>query len=205
MSKPRFHNILTGACPAPLFDTVLWDLGDAVVTPTLGSIIPNWFLVIPRSQVLSIAKWLQKDRALCCVHDIARRVGRSANDVIWFEHGPAVVNGVTGCGVDHAHIHLLIDPPFTFEQFKEASKSASSLNWNEKTGNPYNFISPDESYLVAARGDDFVFASGVESAGSQFFRRVIATLVGRPNSWDYKSKPHLDNVELTIASARRAA
>jgi hypothetical protein len=102
-------------------------------------------------------------------------------------------------------MHLLIDPPFTFEQFKTASKCAASLNWQEETGNPYDIIAPDQSYLVAARGADFVFASGVESAGSQFFRRVIATLIGVPNSWDYKSRPHLDNVELTIASARKAA
>lgn len=207
MSEPRFHNILRGACPVPLYDTVLWDLGDAVVTPTLGSIIPNWFLVIPRSRVLNIAKWSQRDRVAPhrFVQDVAQRMGRSANDIIWFEHGSAEINAVTGCGVDHAHMHLLIDPPFTFEQFKNASKCAASLNWQEEIGNPYDTISSDESYLVAARGDDFVCARGVESAGSQFFRRVVASLIGSPDSWNYKSHPHLDNIELTIASARRAA
>ena len=48
MLNSRFANILSDACPRPLYDTVLRDTGAMVVTPTLGSIIPNWILAIPR-------------------------------------------------------------------------------------------------------------------------------------------------------------
>ena len=149
MPEPRFHNIITGACPVPLYDTVLWDLGDVVVTPTLGSIIPHWFLVIPRTRVLNMASWLQWNRSAShrYLRQVARRVGRSADEIIWFEHGTAAVNGITGCGVDHAHMHLLIDPPFAFKDFKNAAKSTADLNWRDEIGNPYDFVSPDEVLL----------------------------------------------------------
>jgi ATP adenylyltransferase len=208
MPEPRFRRIMTGACPALLHDTLLWDLGDLVVTPTLGSIVPHWVLIIPKARVLNIAMWSAADSSapLHYVNEVARRAGRSADDIIWFEHGPAVAKGVTGCGVDHAHMHVLLAPAFTFEQFKSASRDAASyLKWHEGVGNPYASITSNKSYLVAGGGRQFLFASTVEAAGSQFFRRVIATLSGNPVSWNYKKHPHLNNVALTVEAAREAA
>ena len=69
-----------------------------------------------------MAQWTQRDHVapVGYVRDIAGRMGRSADELIWFEHGSAAINAITGCGVDHAHLHLLVDPPFTFEQFRNA-------------------------------------------------------------------------------------
>ena len=95
--------------------------------------------------------------------------GRSANDVIWFEHGATIENRVTGCGVDHAHIHLLLEPSFQFERFEDAARSAAPwLEWRQGTGNPYELVSPSVSYLVAARGHHFLLASGWSRPGRSF-------------------------------------
>jgi ATP adenylyltransferase len=207
MPNPRFRNIITGACPAPLYDTVLWDLGDVVVTPTLGSIIPYWLLVIPRRRAMNMAEWMQSSGNTLkpYINAVASQSARSVDDLIWFEHGTVTENSITGCGVDHAHVHLLLEPPFRFELFQDAVQSATPwLEWQRGTGDPYNLITPSTSYLVAGRGHHFLLSNGVESAGSQYFRRIIAALVGRPESWNYKTHPHLHNVEMTVASARRA-
>ena len=50
-------------------------------------------------------------------------------------------------------------------------------------------------YLVAAKSDDFIFARGVDSAGSQFFRRVLATLVGSPNYLGLQKPPAFGQCE----------
>jgi hypothetical protein len=107
--------------------------------------------------------------------------------------------------VDHAHIHVLLAPKFTFELFKSASISAASyLKWHDGTGNPYASLASDKSCFVAGSGTSFVFAQEVEAAGSQFFRRIIARLSGSPTSWNYKTHPYLHNLALTVAANKAA-
>ena len=201
MTAARFDNILNGAKSAPLYDSVLLDLGEVVVVPTLGSIIPDWVLAIPKSRTGNIVQWRDDSRAapLDIVAEIARRFGREPHSLIWFEHGPATRGSTTGCGVDHAHIHILLQPPFDFSSFKKAAKRMSSLHWEEDVGNPYDLIKCGTSYLVAGSSGQSILARSVDSAGSQFFRRVIAHLVDKANLWDYRTHPHHENVAKTLA------
>jgi ATP adenylyltransferase len=201
MAVTRFDNILSRAPAAPVYDSVLLDLGEVVVAPTLGSIIPHWVLAIPKSRSDNMSQWCGKDRAspLKYITKITRLLGRAENSVIWFEHGPTTRGSVTGCGIDHAHIHILLHPAFEFSQFKATAIDGSSLAWECGYGNPYDSIARDESYLVASSGGEFILARSVEAAGSQFFRRVIAHLAGEPSTWDYKLHPHHDNVAKTVA------
>jgi ATP adenylyltransferase len=184
-----------------VYDSVLLDLGEVVVAPTLGSIVPHWVLAIPKSRSDNMSQWCGKDRAapLKYIREITRLLERVENSVIWFEHGPSTRGSVTGCGIDHAHIHILLQPPFEFSQFKAAAIDGSSLAWEHGHGNPYDSVARDESYLVASSGGEFILARSVETAGSQFFRRVIARLADKPSTWDYKLHPHHDNAAKTVA------
>lgn len=206
MPAHRFDNLLKGGPCGPIYDTVLWEIGELVVAPTLGSIVPHWLLAIPRDPAVNMATWFEDVATLTqLTAEIARRAGYSPEQVLWFEHGAETAGAVTGCGVDHAHLHLLLTAPFSFAQFKAASKSMACLDWQEGTGNPYELIPGAGSYFVAGKGDEYLLATQVESAGSQFFRRIVAALSGMPDSWDYKSYPHLANVELTLHHLRSAA
>jgi len=201
MNTGRFANILSGANGLPLWDSVLLDLGEVVVAPTLGSIIPDWVLAIPKSRSENIAQWCgeNRDAPLKIVAEIAQRFCVRRQGLIWFEHGPATRGSVTGCGVDHAHLHILLRPPFSFSSFKRVSKLMSSLHWEEGNGNPYDRIERGASYLVAGCDGQSILARSVEAAGSQFFRRVIAHLVNRVHLWDYSKHAHHENVAMTIA------
>jgi len=105
-----------------------------------------------------------------------------------------------GCGIDHAHLHILINPPFSFDDFASESQRIGDVHWElQRAETVYNSIEPSNSYLVAASSDgEATFARNVEQVGSQFFRRVIANLVDMPALWDYKLHPHLNNVVSTI-------
>jgi ATP adenylyltransferase len=203
----RFANILSGACPKPLYDTVLRDTRTMVVTPTLGSIIPNWILAIPKRRAVNAALWAQDERKapLVAIRDIVGSLGRDPRDVIWFEHGAKEPRSIVGCGVDYAHIHVLLTPPFSFERLCEEAQTEAGLEWSFGHGDAYAAIDSGRSYFVVGHNDQFMLAQSVEAAGSQFFRKAIARIVDRDATWDYRSHPHLENVAETIANASRAA
>ena len=168
MTSGRYNNLLKATCRAPIYDTVMFDLGAIVVAPTLGSIIPHWVLAIPKQEAPNFSVWSGDNRTAptACITEIARLTGREPQSVIWFEHGANSSGSAVGCGVDHAHIHILLAPPFSFRQFKKAAKEAVVLPWEEGSGNPYHRIGREESYLVAGAGDEYLVARSVERAGS---------------------------------------
>ncbi len=207
MLNSRFANILSDACPRPLCDTVLRDIGTMVVTPTLGSIIPNWVLAIPKRHAANAACWACDGRCapLLAIKDIACSFGCDPREIIWFEHGATEPRSVVGCGVDHAHIHILLTPPFSFDRLCTEAQTEVGLRWALGRGDAYAAIDSSQSYFVAGHGDQFLLAQSVETAGSQFFRKAIARIVDRETRWDYRSHPYMENVMKTIANASLAA
>lgn len=207
MLNSRFANIFSDAYPRPIYDTVLRDTGTMVVTPTLGSIIPNWILAIPKRRAANAARWAAEERndLLLGINDITRSFGRDPRDVVWFEHGATEPRSIVGCGVDHAHIHILLSPPFSFERLCEEARAEVGLAWFLGRGDAYAAIDSKRSYFVAGHSDHFLLAQSVETAGSQFFRKAIARIVDRDAAWDYRSHPHMENVAETIVNASLAA
>jgi ATP adenylyltransferase len=172
-----------------------------VVTPTLGSILANWLLIVPRTPVINFARWeaaggaepFDLVQAALTKHDI------TGSRVFWFEHGPSEAGSSVGCGVDQAHLHVIVDPPFSFQDFVSGAMEASQLTWqNSLARTAHLSVKPGASYLIAASMDRAVVSQNVEGVGSQYFRRVIADLVQHPDAWNYRTHPYLDNVRKTI-------
>src|SRR3989442_15087967 len=94
MTIRRFDNILAGSSPAAIYDSVLLDLGEVGVAPTLGSIVPNWVLAIPKARCTNSAGWCRQHRASAVEieREITDRLGQRAQKGIWLEHG-AVARG----------------------------------------------------------------------------------------------------------------
>src|SRR5947209_2503096 len=115
----RFRALLDGVGAAahdrPLLTTPKW-----IVAPTLGAIIPGWLLALPRRAVLNFNQWAaaEGESPETILQQLTEHLGLAAHEVIWFEHGPLNNGTVVGCGLDHAHIHILIRPPFTFDSFE---------------------------------------------------------------------------------------
>lgn len=198
----RFASLLAGdGCPRPEYDQSLFEISGCVVAPTLGSIVPKWLLVVPCIHRVSFAHWrretgMEPDKLVSAVLE---RCGVNADRAIWFEHGPREGGSSLACGVDHAHLHVIIDAPFTFEEFVLAATDPTTLNWTaEPVAQVYQSVAKDTSYLVAASAKFAMVAQNVDAIGSQFFRRVIASLIRRPEVWDYKVHPHLENVRETL-------
>lgn len=200
----RFASLLSsGRCPQLPYDKVLFEVGGCVITPTLGSILPYWLLVIPRASLVNFVQWrsekgIEPDEL---VGDILVGLGIDRSRAIWFEHGPKESGSEVGCGVDHAHLHIIVDAPFSFEDFIAAAKDATHAQWQEQfVRQPYQSIKKATSYLFAASANRALVAENVECVGSQFFRRVIAGLVQQTDAWNYKTHPHIENVRKTLVA-----
>ena len=198
----RFATLLQGSnTTAEIYDRPLLERQDWLVAPTLGAIVPNWVLVIPRMRALNFREWQRKTgkKPELIVSAVCQHLGLRHADVIWFEHGPTERGSVSGCGVDYAHLHILFNPHFTFEALTDQARSMSKLDWQlTVTSQAYDFLSEADSYFVAGSGEQAISALNVESAGSQFFRRVIGSLTGRNELWDYRCHRHSDNITTTI-------
>lgn len=203
----RFETLLqkeiSGA--AEIHDRPLLARADWLVAPTLGAIIPNWLLLIPRDPVLNFRAWseLRGKYPEQLLREVRQHICLRGDEIIWFEHGPRVAGTLTGCGLDHAHIHILIRPRFSFEDFAEMTRSLSNLAWMGcKSEGAHQKVSVGRSYLIAGSGDTAIVAQDVEATGSQFFRRVIGALVDAGDSWDYQQYPHADHIAETITTFR---
>ena len=184
----------------PLLERVDW-----VIVPTIGAIVPNWLIAVPRKPIINIRDWIIQYgmSPKNIMDDLNVHIKTTYSDLIWFEHGPASFNSPVGCGTDHAHLHIIFRPDFTFAAFAEQSISSSNLTWQHTApDSAYESLPDTGSYLIAGSGSESIFTYHVESTGSQFFRRIVSVLAGRVDAWNYKHFPHADNVTKTIENFR---
>src|SRR5258706_12627640 len=105
----RFCDILFRNCPPGFWDRPLFESTNFVAIPSLGSLRKGWLLVVPKKHFLSTAALpphlLQE---MIKVKQALTEVLTESFGEIWaFEHGPAGGGRLAGCGVDHAHLHIV--------------------------------------------------------------------------------------------------
>src|SRR5581483_7342303 len=96
-------------------DCALWnqplaETENFVVVPSLGSLVQGWVLIVPKNHSLSLGAMhigFRKE-----IDTLEKRIKESLHaqyrkPVVSFEHGPSAVKHGTGCGIDHAHLHLV--------------------------------------------------------------------------------------------------
>lgn len=196
----RFDSLLAqDPVDRPLWNTVVAQTVDYLVVPTLGSIVPHWHLVIPRDPSINFHEHLTAKHTKDIRGVIAPIVeALSPKQLLWFEHGPRFVGSVVGCGTDYAHLHVVLDAPFSFSEFQNAA-GEFLRSWTEHdTERVYGEIDPGaEYYAFGDLGSAFVSQAGGRPT-SQLFRKVIANLIGKPDQWDYRLFPHDECVRSTI-------
>ena len=58
IGQVRFRDLLCGHnSERAAYNQVLLETRECIVAPTLGSIVPNWLLIVPRCPVVSFRKW----------------------------------------------------------------------------------------------------------------------------------------------------
>ena len=198
----RFANVLNpNGTTLPFYDRPLLETEHWLLVPTLGPIIPNWFLILPRRYFINLRSFrdFHGIEPLTLLTSFCDHLNLTNSDVLWFEHGPTASNTALACGTDHAHLHLLVRPPFSFAAFSRCIVEHSPFSWTRRPARvAYNGLHTGNSYLVAGKGNDAIIAENISSHHSQFFRRQIASLVGCPHAWNYRDHAYRANIRETI-------
>jgi ATP adenylyltransferase len=181
----------------------LFESPNFVVLPSLGALVEGWLLLVPKKHFIcmgelpdSVANEMQEVKhVLCSV------LQQYYGQVSAFEHGPSRPNCMIGCGVDHAHLHIV---PIAFDLLSAVAPFLpEDVRWSE--------AGQKECRAAFSRGEDYLYLEQPIGAGhiatykgfdSQLFRRAIAMQIGALNQFNWREYPQLSNVSATIKQWR---
>ncbi len=176
----------------PYQDRILYENEHAFVVPTIGSITPNYLLIIPKRHVISCKDLSTEEieSLMQCKEKIEYNVGSGTI----FEHGSFSGQKSGGASIEHAHLHFI---PVEIDQsiipnkpeFKQI-KSIAELN------------SINSEYLLIWNKSGIYYTKS-ESVPSQFLRKVIAKYFGVPDKWNWKEFPFVENMQHTYTSWKK--
>lgn len=181
------------------YDRVLFESPNFVAVPTLGSILPGWLLIVPREHFLCIGAFTSElmRELIDFREEVASALCAAFGPIAFFEHGPASPCSLIGCGVDHAHLHLV---PTTLELRAGADRiSSGALPWTnlDQLTTLSRYHAEGLPYLYLHQfGESWICSPDVIE--SQLFRKVIATAVGQPQNFDWKRHSFLSSIEETV-------
>jgi ATP adenylyltransferase len=173
---------------APLIETE-----NFVVIPSLGALVEGWLLIVPKRHHISYGALPVALRAEADALELQTRElleSQYKKPVVTFEHGPSAAKHGTGCGVDHAHLHLVpieCDLFAAVVSFVPPTVQWMASDWSEREhayryGLDYLYLKPPGSGGLIAVADDF---------GSQVFRRAISLHLGVEGEYSWRDYPRI--------------
>jgi ATP adenylyltransferase len=201
MSDCCFCSNLVSAGRDETWNHPLLESRNFLVFPSLGSLIEGWLLVVPKEHYISMGA-LSAD-LVGEMEQVKNRLiatlSQQYGELCAFEHGPARPDRMVGCGVDHAHLHLV---PLSFDlreaatTFMPPGTEWEDADWNScrtafEQGRDYLYIEQPIGRARITTNQDF---------GSQVFRRAIANRLGVPDQFRWQDYPQKEIVANTIRS-----
>lgn len=184
---------------APWYDQALLTDSSGVVLPGVGAMAPGYVLVCPAPHVLSLAQVPPDLRAgfarLC--HDAIKRIEASFGPSVVFEHGACDGGQPRSQCVAHAHLHVWAVAEMAPLDLPATSTRYSSLEAFLVDGERWS----DQTYVMCSDAQGLVVND--DPAVPQFFRRRIATALGRDDEWDYATNWFETNMRATIEAFQR--
>lgn len=185
------------------WNTPLFESPNFVALPSLGALVEGWLLLIPKQHFIAMGALPESLRSemTAMKHLLCSALQDCYGTGCAFEHGPGASLRDVGCGVDHAHLHLV---PAAFDLYSEVT----------------NFVPADTSWRCGGldgcrdayqKGEDYLYleqplGSGRiatrDRLGSQVFRRAIATRIGLPDQFNWREHAQLPNVTATAQRIR---
>lgn len=171
----------------PEFDgRVIAETDDLVVFPCIGQLTTGHSLIVTKTHYSNFAQAFKSlpdlaDQLVSVIADAQAFLAVKSDDTLYFEHG-AITADDGGCGIYHAHLHLV--------------PQAGSVKIGSVSGSdPIIFNSLIDAYsnidgvLPYALIGTEIYGFGIESLNSalpsQTIRRKVASVIGCP-VWDWR-------------------
>jgi len=90
-------------------DRILFESEHFVAVPTLGSLVEGWLLIVSKQHLICMGDLDPSllEELIGFKSQVAGAVEFQYGSVAIFEHGPSQPKQSLGCGVDHAHLHIV--------------------------------------------------------------------------------------------------
>jgi diadenosine tetraphosphate (Ap4A) HIT family hydrolase len=198
--RTRFHDIY-----GPVLRTrIVADSQHFVAFPTIGQLFPGSILVVPKEHVETFAQLTSElqTEALHLIQELEPRLERYGH-LFLFEHGAQSSCG-GGCGIYHAHIHLIPCPrptkQYEIVDFRVQHASTLLEAWSR--------VEDSVEYLALRDGFGAVgYCAPGESGmgfGSQYCRRRIVEHFDLERPWDWRAYDSVEPFLLETVEALRA-
>lgn len=195
----KFCEIGQKLASARPWDEVIAESPNYVVIPSVGGFVDGWVLIVPKRHCLSMAVNFADQELADLRQRTSRALKTEYHQSVWcFEHGAAFTGSQTGCGVDHAHLHLV---PLACSLSHVLLQNDAAKNWRQIRASDLGQFAAGREYLFySSNSSDFEldgYVGVAEKPVSQYFRRAIAEAVGRPAFYDYRDYPELERAAET--------
>ncbi len=179
----RFHSIYGAK-----HDRIVARRNRIVAMPTLGQLFVGSLLILPDFHCETVAQLRPDERQdlLDLVNLMKERV-RSFGFPLTVEHGARQGSG-SGCGIYHAHFHLIPLPEHLHfgELLADAAKPVSSLDEAlDAAADLPAYIVCQDTWGSVALADPF--SSSPNLFASQYVRKRLAARFGLCEEWDWRS------------------
>lgn len=181
-------------CAARSCEAILARSETAIAFASWGAFIEGWTLVVPTEHTLALAElsnsaWFEFEGLAA---EVRQKISAKFGDTVMFEHGAAGSGRHAGCGVDHAHLHIV---PWTgdLRNAIHEAPEVSTFDWQESGPRPVGV--PDHDYIWMSDGSGS-WITHAPMLPSQVVRRALAHAAGL-TVWDWKQDLHLDVVRAT--------
>ncbi|MGL4942253.1 MAG: hypothetical protein ACRC46_03570 [Thermoguttaceae bacterium] len=160
-----------------------------VALPIIGQLFPNSLVALPRQHIETSAGFspylIQEFEFF--INSLLVKLSKVGKPV-FFEHGAVSCSG-GGCGIYHAHVHIVplpysIEPKVFFPEFTAKARNISET---------LNELQGCDEYLLFGDMSEVLYASVKEMAQrppSQFFRKRLVDRFSIHQSWDWRTYLH---------------
>lgn len=188
------HNSRFAKIYAPFItNRVVVEYGDFVAMPTIGQLFPGSLLVLPKTHIETMSTLSEKtfQELETFLFDLEEVISQNG-PVIIFEHGASCTTG-SGCGIYHAHIHLVPVPTsVSVDNLLPTNTDLDLFRVSSSFISGLCKLRDSSEYLIIRDTEHQVrFIESPSSFGkqypSQYFRKTLADLFGLDRSWDWRT------------------
>jgi diadenosine tetraphosphate (Ap4A) HIT family hydrolase len=156
------------------------------VIPSVAPLVEGHLLIVPKRHITSLAQLplAEKDELTTLTTNVCDRVRDLWSASVFFEHG--IGRGKAGgCGVQHAHMHVV--PASTSAQshfFESLERQLNGMSEPGTLGDALRHLGLDNSYLLVGTSIAKVRFYASETIPSQFVRQLlVGPLSSKASDW----------------------
>jgi len=194
-----FCDIISGRYRYARVDEPIASNDEFVAIASIGALVEGWTLIVPKTHQLSMKNVYRSSIFAGFIGSVLSSLNNHYGSLIAFEHGANKDGSMTGCGTDHAHLHIV---PLDESLLPDIQNSG--LQWVECHTSEIASMSMEDEYLFYTElkenevwQDPIGHLHILEKPTSQFFRRLIGNRIGNMEVTDYRRFPYLNTAMKT--------